>query len=119
MVVAVRRSLYRAGALPTRRLPVPVVVVGNIVVGGSGKTPLTLALAEALKPRGWHPGIVSRGYGGASTAARGVKADASPIDVGDEAPLLARSGHPVWIGRDRASAADCSTMRSHAMSRSR
>lgn len=105
MVVAVRRSLYRAGALPTRRLPVPVVVVGNIVVGGSGKTPLTLALAEALKPRGWHPGIVSRGYGGASTAARGVKADASPIDVGDEAPLLARSGHPVWIGRDRASAA--------------
>lgn len=87
------------------RLPVPVVVVGNITVGGAGKTPLTIALARALAARGWQPGIVSRGYGGSAAHARPVPADASPHEVGDEPILLARrSGVPVWVGRDRAAA---------------
>lgn len=87
------------------RLPVPVVVVGNITVGGAGKTPLTLWLARALQERGWRPGIVSRGYGGQNSVPRAVLADASPVDVGDEPILLARrSGVPVWVGRDRAAA---------------
>jgi len=103
--VLLRRSLYISGVLRSERLPVPVVIVGNIVVGGSGKTPLAIALADELRARGWHPGIVSRGYGGGATLARAVPSDAAAEDVGDEALLLARSGHPVWIGRDRAAAA--------------
>lgn len=86
-------------------LPVPVIVVGNITVGGAGKTPLTIALATALRQAGWQPGIVSRGYGGENSAPRPVMPDASPAEVGDEPILLARrSGVPVWVGRDRAAA---------------
>ncbi|MCL2636128.1 MAG: tetraacyldisaccharide 4'-kinase [Betaproteobacteria bacterium] len=88
-----------------QRLPVPVVVVGNITVGGAGKTPLTLWLSERLREKGWRPGIVSRGYGGSATAPRPVAADAAPAEVGDEPLLLARRGGvPVWVGRDRAAA---------------
>lgn len=88
------------------RLPVPVIVVGNITVGGAGKTPLTIWLAEQLISRGWRPGIVSRGYGANSPAPRPVTVDALPATVGDEPILLARrSGVPVWVGRDRAAAA--------------
>lgn len=87
------------------RLPVPVIVVGNITVGGAGKTPLTLHLAAALSERGWRPGIVSRGYGGKNALPRAVLPDSLPADVGDEPILLARcSGLPVWVGRDRAAA---------------
>ncbi len=68
--VALRRALYRRGILRTVRLPVPVVVVGNITVGGSGKTPLVAALARALAQRGHRPGIVSRGYGARSRRRR-------------------------------------------------
>src|SRR5487761_1982079 len=60
---ALRRAAYRAGRLRRTRLPVPVVIVGNIAVGGAGKTPLVIALVDALRERGFHPGIVSRGYG--------------------------------------------------------
>ena len=60
---SLRRALYRRGLLRMQRMPVPVVVVGNITVGGSGKTPLAAALTRALAERGWHPGIVSRGHG--------------------------------------------------------
>ena len=68
-----------------RHLPVPVVVVGNLIVGGAGKTPLTLALAEQLRARGWQPGIISRGYGAdLGTAVRAVTADSLPQEVGDE-----------------------------------
>ena len=87
------------------KLPVPVVVVGNITVGGAGKTPLTLWLARQLTARGLRPGIVSRGYGSEGGAPRPVRADSSPEDVGDEPLLLARrAGVPVFVGRDRSAA---------------
>ena len=87
-------------------LPVPVIVVGNITVGGAGKTPLTIWLARQLIAHGWRPGIVSRGYGAELSLPRPVTADALPHEVGDEPLLLARrSAVPVWVGRDRAAAA--------------
>jgi len=106
---AARRALYRNGLLSVERLPVPVVVVGNVTVGGSGKTPLTAALADGLAARGWHPGIVSRGHGGDAERSDRHKAlivvpDSDPALVGDEPVLLARSGHPVAVARDRPAA---------------
>ena len=87
------------------RLAVPVIVVGNITLGGAGKTPLTIWLARQLCERGWRPGIVSRGYGGSNTAPCRVNEKSLPAAVGDEPILLARrSGVPVWVGRDRAAA---------------
>lgn len=100
-----RRLAYRSGLRAVVRLPVPVVVVGNLVVGGTGKTPLVLWLAEQLRQRGRYPGIVSRGYGGAGTGVRAVGADAAAAEVGDEPLLLARRcGLPVWVGADRVAA---------------
>jgi len=104
-VVAVRRALFRAGFLRSQRLPVPVIVVGNINVGGVGKTPLTHVLAEQLLQRGFTPGIVSRGYGGSNVSPRAVAEGDDPKAVGDEPLLHATAGFPVWIGRDRAEAA--------------
>lgn len=102
---ALRRQAYRRGWLASVRLPVPVVVVGNLTVGGSGKTPLVLWLAQFLREQGYHPGIVSRGYGGSAVAARQVGLADDPATSGDEPVLLARkSSCPVWIGRDRAAA---------------
>jgi tetraacyldisaccharide 4'-kinase len=90
----------------TARLPVPVIVVGNVTVGGTGKTPLTLWLAEFLTTRGCTPGIVSRGYGGRADTPRRVFPDSDPLTCGDEPILLARrSGCEVWIGTDRVAAA--------------
>ncbi len=103
-VVALRRSLYRNGILRAAKPPVPIVVVGNITAGGNGKTPLVIALARVLAQRGWRPGIVSGGYGGSEREARAVAPDSSPVEVGDEPILLARTGFPVWVGRDRAAA---------------
>jgi len=104
-------GLYAAVAAHNRRharperLGVPVIVVGNITVGGAGKTPLTLWLVGQLMARGWHPGIVSRGYGGKKTLPHPVRAESVAVDVGDEPILLARrSGAPVWVGRDRVAA---------------
>jgi tetraacyldisaccharide 4'-kinase len=95
-------ALNRRFAKP-QRLPVPVIVVGNIIVGGAGKTPLTLWLARQLRNSGWRPGIVSRGYGRSSDEVRAVSAESRPEEVGDEPLLLARrSGVPVWVGRHRA-----------------
>ncbi|MBI5431032.1 MAG: tetraacyldisaccharide 4'-kinase [Nitrosomonadales bacterium] len=105
-LVALRRALYRNGMLGSERLLLPVVVVGNISVGGTGKTPLTLALALQLTGRGWHPLIVSRGYGGTSTQPRQVAADSAAQQVGDEPLLMARRDIcPVWTGRDRIATA--------------
>src|SRR5450432_1963078 len=103
-MVALRRAFHRNGALHARLPPVPIVVVGNITVGGSGKTPLVIALASALAGRGWMPGIVSGGYGGATRGPRAVVPDSPPAEVGDEPILLARTGFPVWVGRDRPAA---------------
>jgi tetraacyldisaccharide 4'-kinase len=104
-VVAARRALYALGLLRSERVPVPVIVVGNVSVGGTGKTPLVLWLAQLLRQHGWSPGIVTRGYGG-STAIQEVGPGADPAQAGDEPVLLAqRSGCPVWAGRRRAQAA--------------
>ncbi len=104
IIVGARRALYGAGVLRTARLPVPVIVVGNINVGGVGKTPLTRALAEQLAHRGFRPGIVSRGYGGTSAVPRAVTSGDDPKVVGDEPLLFAETGLPVWIGHNRADA---------------
>ncbi len=103
--VAVRRALYGAGVLRAHRVGVPVVVVGNVTVGGGGKTPVACALAEALAARGFRPGFVSRGYGGSATGPRAVAAGDDPAVVGDEPLVLAATGFPVSIGRDRVAAA--------------
>ncbi len=108
-LVALRHLLYRTGVLASIRLPVPVVVVGNISVGGTGKTPLTLWLAQQLIEDGWHPGIISRGYrrtDSGSNKPRAVAADDTADEVGDEPLLMAqRELCPVWIGRDRPAVA--------------
>lgn len=105
---ALRRLLFRLGVLKSVRLPRPVVVVGNVTIGGAGKTPLTLWLVAELSRRGFRPGIVSRGYGGSVSAAGGIRevsAQDSAAAVGDEPLLMARRAVcPVWIGRDRAAA---------------
>lgn len=104
-LAAMRRGAYRRGLLRSTRLPVPVCVVGNLSVGGTGKTPLVIALAEALVQRGWRPGLITRGYRSAKVAPRVVTPASAPIEVGDEALLLARTGLPVWVGVDRAAVA--------------
>ncbi|MCK9387548.1 MAG: tetraacyldisaccharide 4'-kinase [Sulfuritalea sp.] len=105
LLVALRRALYRAGLLRRERLPVPVVVVGNITVGGTGKTPLVIHLALALRALGRHPGIVSRGYRGSAAQVEEVTPVSDPGAAGDEPLLLARrSGCPVFVGRDRTAA---------------
>jgi tetraacyldisaccharide 4'-kinase len=87
------------------RLPVPVVVVGNLSVGGTGKTPLVCWLIARLKERGFNPGVVTRGYGGTSGGVRLVEASDDPYVVGDESILLARrTGVPLAVGRDRPAA---------------
>ena len=101
-----RRSLYRWGVLRVERLPVAVVVVGNIAVGGSGKTPVVAWLVERLRAEGHHPGIVSRGYGGTVDGVAVVPPMGDPDAFGDEPILLARlTGCPVAVGRDRPAAA--------------
>lgn len=102
---SLRVLLFRAGILKSHKLPVPVIVVGNIFIGGTGKTPLTIWLAETLRGAGFTPGIISRGHGGDGSLAREVTADANAADVGDEPLLIARrSGCPVMVGRDRPQA---------------
>jgi tetraacyldisaccharide 4'-kinase len=106
LAVRLRRAMYRAGVLHSERIAVPVIVVGNITVGGSGKTPMVLWLVDFLRDHGIRPGIVSRGYGGRLPGPESVGPLADPASVGDEPLLLARrSGCPVWVGRDRVAAA--------------
>jgi tetraacyldisaccharide 4'-kinase len=105
-IAALRRALYTQGLRRSSRLPCPVVVVGNLSVGGTGKTPLVCWLVEHLRERGFKPGIVTRGYGGSSSNVLPVTAEDDPAVVGDEPVLLARrTGAPVAVGRDRPAAA--------------
>jgi tetraacyldisaccharide 4'-kinase len=104
-LTALRRGLYRIGVLRSVRLPVPVIVIGNLSVGGTGKTPLTIALSEALRKRGYTPGVVSRGYGGTQKEPMLLSDMPDPSRVGDEPCLIRAGGTPVAVGRDRPAAA--------------
>ena len=105
LLSALRVRLYRSGVLASARLPVPVVVVGNIFIGGTGKTPLTIWLVDALRDAGFTPGIISRGHGGQAGAPRTVTPGSNAQEVGDEPLLMARrTGCPVVVGRKRAEA---------------
>ncbi len=102
-ITTVRRFLYRVRILSSYHLAVPVIVVGNITVGGTGKTPFVIYLAEQLKLAGYTPGIISRGYGGSQTGQ--VFADSAPYMTGDEPVLMAkRTACPVWVNPDRVAA---------------
>src|SRR5262249_12056099 len=84
LVVIARRFLYAIRVLPSRHPGIPVIVVGNVTVGGTGKTPLVIWIAEFLKKSGWSPAIVSRGYGGKSEEPRAATIASEASDVGDE-----------------------------------
>lgn len=108
-MVQARAAAYRRGWLRSRRVGVPVIVVGNLFVGGTGKTPLVIWLVERLQAYGWRPGVVSRGYNGQAAGAlpRLVEADDDPLHVGDEPVLIAaRTGAPVAVGVNRVAAAE-------------
>lgn len=105
-VTALRAWLYRHGGLTRVRLPVPVLVVGNITLGGTGKTPLVIALAVHLREQGWTPGVVSRGYGGSEVGPCLLPAEPDPARFGDEPSLIRqRTGVPVAVGHKRPEAA--------------
>lgn len=105
-VAGLRRMLYRSGWLRSHRLPVPVIVVGNLVAGGAGKTPTVMAIVQLLRRRGYVPGIVSLGYGRAGDASIEVRADMPASRCGDEPLLLhLRTRAPVVVARDRVAAA--------------
>jgi len=97
---------YRVGLARAKQVRVRVVVIGNLYVGGTGKTPLAIELARALRDRGWSPGVISRGYGAERGLPRLVVPNGSALDYGDEPLLIARTGYaPVVVGTDRAAAA--------------
>ena len=107
LILRLRVLLYRYGVLSTRRAEVPVIVVGNIMVGGTGKTPTVIWLVNELRSRGYTPGIVSRGYGG-SKSGSSMKVDiySDAAVVGDEPLLLARRGRcPIAVDANRVRAA--------------
>jgi len=106
-VVQVRRLARRGGLLQREHAGVPTLVVGNLTVGGTGKTPFVIALCGLLETCGWRVGIVTRGYGGtARDWPRAVGADSDPVENGDEAVLLAQATKcPVYAGADRVAAA--------------
>ncbi len=102
VITSVRKSLYKKEWLKSYRLAVPVMVIGNINVGGTGKTPLVIWLAEQLQLAGYKPGIISRGYGGKAKTVQAVFAHSNPQEVGDEPVLIAqRTRCPVFISPNR------------------
>ena len=102
-----RRYLYKINWLKSYRLAVPIIVVGNINVGGTGKTPLVIWLAGQLSLAGYKPGIISRGYGGSAKQVAQVLSSSDPAIVGDEAVLIAtRTACPVFVSANRVAAAE-------------
>jgi tetraacyldisaccharide 4'-kinase len=102
LISLVRRWAYRLGLFKTHALSVPVIIVGNIHVGGSGKTPVVIWLVEQLRQQGYEPAVISRGYGGSVKLPTAVHAHSNPKIVGDEPVLIAnRCNCPIWIGADR------------------
>ena len=99
-------ALYRSGWQQAQRAPVSLLVVGNLVTGGAGKTPTVIALVALLRRQGWTPGVISRGHGRQRAMVQAVQSDSLAAEVGDE-PLLIhlRTGAPVVVGADRAAAA--------------
>ncbi len=106
-LIGLRRRAYARGLLRVHRVAVPVLVVGNLSVGGTGKTPLTIALVERLRQQGWTPGVASRGYGRADPKRpRWIEAGTTPDEGGDEPVLIThRTGAKVRVDRDRVAAA--------------
>lgn len=105
-LAGLRRWGYRTRWLKSERMPVPVVIVGNVIVGGSGKTPVVMALVEHLRSRGLAPGVVSRGYGRVLSDCREVRPNSRASEVGDEPMLVAqRCKIPVFVAPSRVAAA--------------
>ncbi len=108
LISVTRRYLYRVGIIKSTQLPVPTIIVGNLTVGGTGKTPLVIWLANYLKDLGYKPGILSRGYSGmANSWPQQVRPDADPYIVGDEAVVISRRTQcPMAVGPDRVAAGE-------------
>ncbi len=108
-LLSLRRGMYRLGVLKQTRLPVPLIIVGNIFVGGTGKTPLVIWLVQQLRQRGYTPGVISRGYGGSHAdiaEVAEVDQSSSPQEAGDEPVLIAQKTQvPLMVGRKRVEAA--------------
>ena len=105
LIAIIRRKLYRLNILKSYRSQIPVIVIGNIVAGGSGKTPLLLSLCDYIEQKGFRPGVVSRGYGGSVNGVKQVQENDLAAEIGDE-PLMIfqRTGLPVVVGADRVAA---------------
>ena len=105
-LAALQRGLYRIGLKRTERIGVPVIVVGNVIAGGAGKTPAVMAVVQHLQARGWRVGVVSRGYGRHTRDCREVLPDSDPAEVGDEPALIRRTtGAPMFVASRRVEAA--------------
>ena len=106
LISLIRKYLYRFNFLKSFKLDVPVVIVGNITLGGTGKTPLIIHLAKELKKNGYYPGIISRGYGSKAIGTIEVNQKSNIGEVGDEPILIQKHTHmPVFVSKDRVMAA--------------
>ena len=106
LISFIRKTLYQFNFLKSFKLKIPVIVVGNITSGGTGKTPLIIYLANELKKNGYRPGIISRGYGSKSEGVMEVSQKSDLADVGDEPMLIRKHTHlPVFVSKDRVLAA--------------
>jgi tetraacyldisaccharide 4'-kinase len=105
-LISVRHKLYSSGVLQSEKLPAPVIVVGNVIAGGAGKTPIVMAIAKHLQQQGWQPGIISRGYGRQSKGVLEVQLGMPAHTSGDE-PALIKSAFkiPVFVAAQRVDAA--------------